>query len=102
MDISIKFEDVSPVKKRLKVEGPAEIALKKMDQVANEFRKHARLSGFRPGKAPVALVKSHFRTNIRDDVILKLIPESYKEAIKQQGVEPLSDPNLEKLTFVEG
>ncbi len=102
MDISIKFEDISPVKKRLKVEVPVEIALKKLDQVANDYRKHARLSGFRPGKAPVALVKSHFRTNIRDDVIQKLVPESYNEAIKQQGVEPLSDPTLENLTFEEG
>ena len=102
MDIGIKFEDVSSVKKRLKVEVPSEIALEKMDQVANEYRKHARLSGFRPGKAPVALVKRHFRTKIRDDVIQKLIPESYNEAIKQQGVEPLGDPNLENFTFEEG
>ncbi len=102
MDIRVEFEDVSSVKKRLKVEVPADIALKKLNQVADEYRRHARLPGFRPGKAPVALVKSHFRTKIRGDVIQKLIPESYDQAIRQQGVEPLGEPSLENLTFEEG
>lgn len=96
------MEDVTTVKKRLKVEVPARIALKEMDQVAKQYKQQARLPGFRPGKAPVELIKRHFRKSIRSDVLQKLIPDSYQEAIKEKGVEPIGEPSLENLTFEEG
>ena len=102
MEIQVELEDVTTVKKRLKVEVPASIALKEMDQVAQQYKQHARLPGFRPGKAPVELIKRHFRKSIRSDVLQKLIPDSYEKAIQEKGVEPIGEPSLENLTFEEG
>ena len=102
MEIQVELEDVSTVKKRLKVEVPASITSKEMDQVAKEYKKHARLPGFRPGKAPVELIKRHYRKNIRTDVLQKLVPDSYEKAIQEKGMEPLGEPSLENLTFEEG
>ena len=69
MEIRVELEDVTTVKKRLKVEVPASIALKEMDQVAKQYKQQARLPGFRPGKAPVKLIKRHFRKSISKDVL---------------------------------
>ena len=80
MEIRVELEDVSSVKKRLKVEVPAGIALKEFDEVANTYKRQARLPGFRPGKAPVELIKRHFKKSIRSDVLQKLIPNSYDQA----------------------
>ncbi|MEE8348351.1 MAG: trigger factor [Acidobacteriota bacterium] len=102
MEIQVELEDVTTVKKRLKVEVPAGTALKEMNQVADQYKQHARLPGFRPGKAPVELIKRHFRKSIRSDVLKKLIPESYEKAIQEKGVEPIGEPSLENLTFEEG
>ncbi|MFQ5928310.1 MAG: trigger factor [Acidobacteriota bacterium] len=102
MDIRVQLEDVSTVKKRLKVEVPADIALQEFNQVAGEYKKRARLPGFRPGKAPVQLVKRHFRRSIRSDVLQKLVPQSYDQAIREKGFQPLGEPSLENLTFEEG
>ncbi|MDA2929570.1 trigger factor [Acidobacteria bacterium AH-259-O06] len=102
MDIRVQLEDVSTVKKRLKVEVPADIALQEFNQVAGEYKKRARLPGFRPGKAPVQLVKRHFRRSIRSDVLQKLVPQSYDQAIREKGFQPLGKPSLENLTFEEG
>ena len=102
MDIRVELEDVSSVKKRLKVEVPAGIALQELDQIAGQYKKHARLPGFRPGKAPVKLIKRHFRKSIRSDVLQKLIPDSYDQAIREKGVEPIGEPSLDNLTFEEG
>ncbi|MCH8820506.1 MAG: trigger factor family protein, partial [Acidobacteria bacterium] len=77
MEIQVELEDVTTVKKRLKVEVPASIALQEMNQVAKQYKKHARLPGFRPGNAPVELIKRHFRKSIRSDVLHKLIPDYY-------------------------
>jgi len=96
------LEDVTTVKKRLKVEVPASLAQQEMNQVANQYKQHARLPGFRPGKAPVELIKRHFRKKIRDDVLQKLIPDSYQKAIQDKGVDPIGEPSLENLSFEEG
>jgi trigger factor len=90
------------VKKRLKVEVPAGIALKEFDQVAKTYKQQARLPGFRPGKAPVELIKRHFKKSIRSDVLQKLIPNSYDQAIREKGVHPIGEPSLDNLTFEEG
>jgi trigger factor len=102
MEISVELEDVSSVKKRLKVEVPAGIARKEYDQVAKAYKLQARLPGFRPGKAPVELIKRHFKKSIRSDVLQKLIPNSYDQAIREQGVQPIGEPSLDNLTFEEG
>ena len=102
MEIRVELEDVSTVKKKLKVEVPAGVALKEFNQIAAEYKKHARLPGFRPGKAPVELVKRHYRKDIRSDLLQKLIPDSYDQAVKEKAVHPIGEPSLEQLTFEEG
>ena len=102
MDIRLEVEDISPVKKKLRVEVPAEVAGKEFNQIANDYKKHARLPGFRPGKAPLQLVKRRFQKDIRQDVLQRLIPESYGQALREREVKPLGDLKIEQLSFEEG
>lgn len=102
MKVNAELEDVSSVKKRLKVEIPAEEALQEFNSLASEYKKHARLPGFRPGKAPVNLVKRRFQKDLRDDLLQKLIPQSYDQAIQEKGVQPVGRPNLANINFQEG
>ena len=102
MDIRLEVEDISPVKKKLKVEVSAEVAGKEFNQIANDYRKHARLPGFRPGKAPLQLVKRRFQKDIRQDVLQRLVPESYDQALREREVKPLGDLRIEQLSFKEG
>ncbi|MBI4444462.1 MAG: trigger factor [Acidobacteria bacterium] len=102
MEIRAELEDLSSIKKVLRVEIPAEVAQQELNRVAKDYCKYARLPGFRPGKAPVSLVKRRFEKDIRQDVLQKLIPESYDQAVKEKGLKPLGRPDLEKLVFEEG
>ena len=102
MDIQVELVDVTTVKKRLKVEIPAETALQKLNEIADEYRKHARMPGFRPGKAPLALVKKRYQKDIRSDLLQKIIPDSYDQAIKEKNIQPLDEPRLENLSYEEG
>ncbi len=102
MDIQIELEDISTVKKKLKVQIPADKAHSEFLKIANEFKQHARLPGFRPGKAPLELIKKRFGKDIRGEVIQKLVPDSYNNAIKEKGIEPLGEPHLENLAYEEG
>ncbi len=102
MEIQVRLEDLSSVKKKLRVEIPADVALREFERVAHDYRTHARLPGFRAGKAPVGLVKRHFIKDIRSEVMRALIPKSYEQALNEVNLSPLNEPHLEPDDFKEG
>ena len=102
MNIRTELEEISAVKKKLRVEVPVERLLAEFDRVAASYRRHSRIAGFRPGKAPVALVKRRYRKDIRQDVLRKLIPESYDQAIRARKIRPLGELRLEQVACNEG
>lgn len=102
MQILAELEDVTEVRKRLKVEVSAEVARQEFERLAREYQRHARLPGFRPGKAPLPLIKRRFLRDIREGLLQKLIPESYDQAIREKGVNPLGQPGLDNISFEEG
>ena len=101
MNVRTELEEISPVKKKLRVEVPVETVLAEYNRVAANYRRHARIAGFRPGKAPVALVKRRYRKDIRQDVLRKLIPESYDQSIREKKIRPLGQLQLEQVDFNE-
>ncbi len=102
MEIQVQLEDLSSVKKKLRVEIPADVALREFERIAQDYRNHARLPGFRTGKAPVGLVKRHFIKDIRSEVMRALIPKSYEQALHEIDLSPLNEPHLEPVDFKEG
>jgi len=102
MDNQIELEELGTVKRKLSIEIPAETAASEFDRVARDFMKHANLPGFRRGKAPLQLIKRRFEGDIRGEVLQKLVPESYEQAIKEKDLKPLGQPSLENLAAKEG
>lgn len=102
MEIRVDLTDISSVEKKLKVEVPAEDTSREFERIARDFKKQARLPGFRPGKAPLGLIKRRFSNDIRSEVIQKLLPESYEQAVQEAAVKPLGQPDLENIECEEG
>ncbi|MGC1902914.1 MAG: trigger factor [Candidatus Acidiferrum sp.] len=95
-------EATATCRRELDLEIPADIVTKKMESVAKEFSRVARVPGFRPGKAPVALIRKRFAEEIKGEVVQSLIPESVEKAVTEQKLTPVSQPQVEKLDFTEG
>jgi trigger factor len=89
-------------RRELDLEIPADEVTKKMDTVAKEFAKVARVPGFRPGKAPVSLIRKRFADDIKGEVLQSLVPERVEKAVTEQKLTPVSQPQVEKLDFSEG
>lgn len=85
----------------LKIELPAEEVSKEWDKIANSFAKFAKIPGYRPGKAPRAVVDKRFRKEIQDEVTKKLLSKSYREAIEQKKLRVASLTNLQDVQFGE-
>jgi len=70
--------------------------------VAKEFAKVARVPGFRPGKAPITLIRRRFADDIKGEVLQSLVPERVEKAVSEQKLTPVSQPKVEQLDFNDG
>ena len=89
-------------RRELDLEIPAEEITKQTEKIAKEFAKMARVPGFRPGKAPITLIKKRFAEDIKGEVLQKLVPEHVEKAVTEQKLTPVSQPQVDKLEFNEG
>jgi len=74
VDISVPAPDVRP----------------EYDGVVKRFCMKAKIPGFRPGKAPVALIESRFRKEIVKQAQDQLLPDAYQKMLKQESLEPVA------------
>src|ERR1700730_10077158 len=89
-------------RRMLGLEIPADEVSKAMERVAKEFAKVARVPGFRPGKAPITLIRRRFADDIKGEVLQSLVPERVEKAVNEQKLTPVSQPKVEQLDFNDG
>src|SRR5437016_14086483 len=95
-------EATATCRRELDLEIPADEVSKKMESVAREFARVARVPGFRPGKAPVSLIRRRFAEDIKGEVVQSLVPGRVEKAVSEQKLTPVSQPQVDKLDFTEG
>ncbi len=89
-------------RRELELEIPAEEVSKATDKIAKELMRVARVPGFRPGKAPITLIKRRFAEEIKGEVLQTLVPEKVEKAVAEQKLTPVSQPQVDKLDYNEG
>src|SRR5690349_7041972 len=89
-------------RRELELEIPAEDVTKAAEKVAKDFARVARVPGFRPGKAPVSLIKRRFAEDIKGEVLQSLVPERVEKELTEQKLTPVSQPKVDKLDYNEG
>jgi trigger factor len=85
----------------LQVELPADVVSKEWQTVARNFQRHARIPGYRPGKAPQTLVDTRFAKDIKEELTNKLLRESLNEAIREKQIRVLSVSQVENVEIDE-
>ncbi|MDQ6861700.1 MAG: trigger factor [Verrucomicrobiota bacterium] len=83
----------------LSIELPPEEVSKEWDSLAANYARYARIPGYRPGKAPKAVVEKKFRKEIQDELTKKLVSKSYHEAVAEKQLRVVSLTNLEDVEF---
>ena len=88
--MKVKVEKSGPCRKILHVDVPVDIVAAEYKTVIAAFVKMARIPGFRPGRAPQALVERRYAKEIDEDVQGALVGRTYPEALKQAPLDPLA------------
>lgn len=102
MDIQITQREPAGVERHVDVAVPAAAVAEVEERLARRYTSQARLPGFRPGKAPAAMVKKRFADAIRQDVLQELVQEAYKQVMEQEKLEPITQPHIHDLKFEPG
>lgn len=97
--IKLEVIELGPIKRSLKIEVPQEDVNKEFDRAYADLNRQVRIPGFRPGKAPLALLEKRYAKEIEEDVVRRLVPSYYDRAIRQAGIVPVivEVPPLERV-----
>jgi trigger factor len=95
-DISVAVERLPASRVQLRVEAPASELDAAVTAALRRLAGRVRLPGFRPGKAPAAMVERAVGWDaVRQEAVDALLPELYSRALDQAGVQPVDDPELD-------
>jgi trigger factor len=67
-----------------------------------EIARTVQLPGFRPGKAPVGLLRKKYGDSVRGEILEQTIQDSYQRTITEKGIRPALEPKIEIVTFKDG
>src|SRR5687767_12969437 len=102
MNIEITTKKSEGVERLLEVSVPAAEVRTAEDQAARKYASRVRLPGFRPGKAPPAMVRKKFGEAIRQEALQSLVQEAYKEVVEREKFKLAGEPHVHAVQFDEG
>jgi trigger factor len=95
--------DVSQCKKNIDIEIPSDVVDNEITQIAQEFARKARVPGFRPGKAPIGVVKTRYRDEIVSEMMQHLMPKYFGDAIEEHKLDIIqATPHFESVDYAAG
>jgi len=97
--MKLEVTELGPMKRALKIEVPEDEVNKQFAQAYAELNRQVHIPGFRPGKAPLALLEKRYAKAVEEDVVRRLVPDYYDRAIRQAGIVPVlvEVPPLERV-----
>src|SRR3954452_14077611 len=100
--ITVEKTAEDPGSKSLRVTVPVDRVREAEARALRYYGQRAKLPGFRPGKAPEAVIRKRFGDAIRQTVLEEVIRESWETAKSSEALKPITDPSIRNLKFEEG
>lgn len=91
-----------PASRVLQVTVPVDRVQEAEVRAVRQYARRVRLPGFRPGKAPEAVVRKRLSEEIRQAVLQEVIREGWNAARESEDLRPVADPSVRNLRFEEG
>lgn len=90
-----KIEKLPKSTYKITITIPKETVNQTRERIIEEAVKTAKVEGFREGKAPKEIVEKRLdEKNIRGEIINRLLPDAYSQAVKEHHVNPITQPKL--------
>ena len=101
--LSVVTERLPKSQVGMTIEVPADVVDATYDRVLNRLASRAKIEGFRPGKAPRALVEARIGPAVlREEVVETMVPEVVRQALDEKSIDPIDNPDVEVLELERG
>src|SRR5215831_15214647 len=102
-EVSVVTERLPKSQVGMSIEVPAEVVDATYNRVLNRLASRAKIEGFRPGKAPRALIEARVgAVALREEVVETMVPEVVQQALAKESIEPIDNPDVEVLELERG
>ena len=97
--MKVSLENMGGCRRRLKGEIPADQVRLTEEKVTLSIQKSARLPGFRPGHAPLEMVRRRFANDIQSELKDRLLRDGLHHAVEKEKLHLVDDPAVEEANF---
>ncbi len=101
MKVDVRKE--APSRAVLEVELPPDVVSQGKERALARLNQRVEIPGFRRGKAPKTLLERHVGTGtVHEEAVNLLVPDAYTQAVRQAGVRPIAQPEIQVDPFEDG
>jgi trigger factor len=100
--MQVSLSATAGLERRMEVAVPASEVAAEIEQRLKQLSRTARLKGFRPGKAPLPVIRKQFGDQVREEVVSDLVRSSFAKALTEQKLQPAAGPRIEPLAMPPG
>jgi trigger factor len=102
MTITITPTESAGVSRRMQISVPADTVASYEEKAARKYATQARIPGFRPGKAPTAMVRKRYANEVRQEAIELAMNDAFREAVEREGLKLAAQPHVHDLKAEPG
>jgi len=95
MEFSVEVEKPSSIVRKMTIKVPAKEVKDRFNRGLATVQKTANLKGFRPGQAPMNIIKQYYGEDVRHRVFHNLIDESFEKAVEQEKFKAVGSPKID-------
>lgn len=100
--MQVSVETGGALERSLTVQVPEERIAAEVEKRLQSMTKTTRVKGFRPGKAPLRVIRQRFGPQVRQEVLDKVLQTSFYEAVTQEKLRPAGAPRIAPLAADSG
>ena len=102
-EVSVITERLPKSQVGMNIEVPAEVVDATYERVLSRLASRAKIEGFRPGRAPRALVEARLGpAALREEVVETMVPDVIRQALDKESIDPIDNPDVEVLELERG
>ena len=90
------IEEISPIKRKVKIKIDAEKVSSLLEKKLKETAKKATIKGFRPGKAPILVIKKFYEAELLEEVRMDILNDDFKKLISDKNIMLAGNPSVER------
>ncbi|MGM0516814.1 MAG: trigger factor [Pseudomonadota bacterium] len=95
--MQVELQPAEGLTRRLEIEVPANEIDDQVEKRLKDMRGRVRIDGFRPGKAPLSVIRMQYGGRVRDDVVSEVMGQSFQKAVEEKDLRVAGQPSIESI-----